>query len=47
MVITESIFNDFKRGSIDSLYAEAWSPLMAYAARVLGDRYAMMAEDCV
>ena len=47
MVITESIFNDFKRGNIDSLYAEAWSPLMAYAARVLGDRYAMMAEDCV
>ncbi len=47
MVITELIFNDFKQGIIDSLYAEAWSSLMAYAARALGDKYAMMAEDCV
>ena len=47
MNITEEIYSDFKRGQIDSLYAEAWSPLMAYAARTLGDSYAMMAEDCV
>jgi len=47
MNITEEIYHDFKRGEIDSLYALAWSSLMAYAARTLGDSYAMMAEDCV
>ncbi len=47
MNITEQIYTDFKSGFIDSLYAEAWSSLMAYAARTLGDNFAMMAEDCV
>lgn len=47
MNITDRIFNAFRQGTIDPLYAEAWSPLMAYAARMLGDNYAMMAEDCV
>ncbi len=47
MDITESIYTDFMQGHPDSLYAEAWPDLLAYAARCLGPRYAMMAEDCV
>lgn len=34
-------------GRIDSLYAEGFSSLKAFAARFLTDSYAMMAEDCV
>lgn len=47
MTISEQIFNDFKRGHIESLYAEGFAPLKAFAARYLTDTYAMMAEDCV
>ncbi|MGI6231712.1 MAG: RNA polymerase sigma factor [Prevotella sp.] len=47
MVINEHIFQDFKAGTIDSLYAGCYSSLIAYAARTLTDNYALMAEDCV
>lgn len=47
MNISTEIFQDFKAGRIDSLYAEGFSSLKAFAARYLTDHYAMMAEDCV
>lgn len=47
MVISEHIFEDFRRGEIDRLYQEAYPSLLAYAARMLTDDYALMAEDCV
>lgn len=47
MNISEQIFRDFKAGRIDSLYAEGFSSLKAFAARYLTDSYSMMAEDCV
>ena len=47
MDISEQIYQDFKAGRIDSLYAEGFSSLKAFAARYLTDSYAMMAEDCV
>lgn len=47
MNISQQIFDDFKENNLDSLYREAWPSLMSYAARLLGDKYAMMAEDCV
>ena len=47
MNISEQIFQDFKAGRIDSLYAEGFSSLKAFAARYLTDSYSMMAEDCV
>ncbi len=47
MNISEAIYQDFKAGRIDSLYAEGFSSLKAFAARYLTDHYAMMAEDCV
>ncbi len=43
----EKIYNDFKEGIIDTLYAEMYAPMMAYAARFLTNDYAMMAEDTV
>ena len=45
--ISEQTFQDFKSCRIDSLYAEGYSSLQAFAARYLTDSYAMMAEDCV
>ena len=47
MDISDQILKDFKSGRIDSLYAEGFSSLKAFAARYLTDSYAMMAEDCV
>jgi RNA polymerase sigma factor (sigma-70 family) len=47
MVISEQVYNDFKRGEIDSLYVNCYASLMGYAARTLTDNYAFMAEDCV
>ncbi|MBR1401839.1 MAG: sigma-70 family RNA polymerase sigma factor [Prevotella sp.] len=43
----ERIYHDFKEGNINTLYAEFYSSMMAYAARFLTNEYAMMAEDCV
>lgn len=47
MNIGIEIYRDFQTGRIDSLYAEGFSSLKAFAARHLTDSYAMMAEDCV
>lgn len=47
MQISEQIYDDFKRGHIDSLYREGYASMKAFAARYLTDAYAMMAEDCV
>ncbi|MCI6550721.1 MAG: sigma-70 family RNA polymerase sigma factor [Prevotella sp.] len=47
MDITPQIFDGFKRGELDDFYREAWTPLMSYAARYLGNLYSLMAEDCV
>jgi len=47
MDINDQILQDFKAGHIDSLYAEGFASLKAFAARYLTDNYAMMAEDCV
>lgn len=47
MGINEQVFQDFKAGRIDSLYAQEYPSLKAFAARYLTDSYAMMAEDCV
>lgn len=47
MHLTPSIIADFQAGRLDSFYAEAYAPLLSYAARLLGDRYALLAEDCV
>ena len=47
MVRDERIYKDFKEGIIDTLYAELYAPMMAYAARFLTNDYAMMAEDTV
>lgn len=47
MVISEQIFDAFRRGEIERLYQEAYPSLLAYAARMLTDDYALMAEDCV
>lgn len=38
---------DFKAGRLDTFYAEAYAPLLTYAARILGEQYALLAEDCV
>lgn len=47
MVGEEKVYTDFKKGIIDTLYAEMYAPMMTYAARFLTNNYAMMAEDCV
>ena len=47
MDISEQTFQEFKASRIDSLYAEGYASLQAFAARYLTDSYAMMAEDCV
>lgn len=47
MNISEQTYTDFKAGRIDSLYAEGFSSLKAFATRYLADRQGLMAEDCV
>ena len=47
MQLTPSIIADFKAGHLDTFYAEAYAPLLTYAARLLGEQYALLAEDCV
>ena len=47
MTLTPSILNDFRAGRLETFYAEAYAPLLTYAARLLGERYALLAEDCV
>ncbi len=47
MANDEQVYQHFKEGIIDTLYAEWYGSLMAFAARYLSNSYAMMAEDCV
>lgn len=47
MQLTRSILDDFRAGQLQPFYAEAYAPLLTYAARLLGERYALLAEDCV
>ena len=47
MQLTPTIVADFQAGRLDTFYAEAYAPLLTYAARLLGERYALLAEDCV
>ena len=47
MQLTDAIISDFKAGRLDAFYAEAYAPLLTYAARLLGGQYALLAEDCV
>ena len=47
MHLTPSIIADFQAGRLDTFYAEAYAPLLTYAARLLGEQYALLAEDCV
>lgn len=47
MHLTPSIIDEFKAGRLDTFYAEAYAPLLTYAVRLLGDQYALLAEDCV
>lgn len=43
----EQIFEDFKRGKLDTLYHTMYRALLVYASRCLGDEASFMAEDCV
>lgn len=47
MVNFKQIFDDFQRGEIGGLYSLSYPSLITYAARVLTDECAFMAEDCV
>lgn len=47
MQLNPSIIADFKAGRLDTFYAEAYPALLTYAARLLGEHHALMAEDCV
>ncbi len=47
MELTTKIMHDFQKGNLDTFYAEAYAPLLAYAARRLGEGYSLLAEDCV
>lgn len=43
----EQIFSDFKEGELTSFYQKLYPGLLTYTARLLGDEYAFLAEDCV
>lgn len=43
----QQIFEDFKRGKMQSFYDSTYGLLIAYAQRFLGDENAFLAEDCV
>ena len=47
MQLNPSIIADFKAGRLDTFYVEAYPALLTYAARLLGEHHALMAEDCV
>lgn len=47
MIDEEQILTDFINGNIDVFYKRLYSPLLAYAARFLGNDYSFLAEDCV
>lgn len=47
MNINEQIFQEFKRGNIEPLYMALYPSLHRYAERILEDRLAHEAEDCI
>jgi RNA polymerase sigma-70 factor (ECF subfamily) len=47
MVDKEQILSEFINGDIDNFYMHMYSPLLAYAVRILGSNYSFLAEDCV
>lgn len=47
MVIEQNTINDFKAGQLETFYSNVYPSLLTYAARILGNDYAFLAEDCV
>jgi len=47
MTVYAEIFEDFKGGDIASFYETMYPELLVYVARILGDDYSFLAEDCV
>lgn len=47
MQLTQAIIDSFKAGKLEDFYTEAYPSLLSYAARILGDDFAFLAEDCV
>lgn len=47
MVDKEQILSEFINGDMDNFYLHMYSPLLAYAVRILGNTYSFLAEDCV
>lgn len=47
MSLYEQIFADFKKGDIVSFYEKMYPELLIFTARLLGDNFAFLAEDCV
>lgn len=42
----EQIYQAFRKGSIEPLYKEVYPRLLLYVARLLGQEYAFLSEDC-
>ncbi|MCH5214053.1 MAG: sigma-70 family RNA polymerase sigma factor [Muribaculaceae bacterium] len=47
MTLSESIFEDFQRGKIESFYTYIYPDLLVYATNLLRGDSAIRAEDCV
>lgn len=47
MALYKQIFNDFTDGDISSFYKVMYPELLVYVARILGDEFSFLAEDCV
>ena len=47
MSLYEQIFTDFKKGDITSFYQKMYPEMLIYTARLLGDDFSFLAEDCV
>lgn len=47
VILTETIIDEFKKGSMEPFYTSVYPYLITYAARILGSDYSFLAEDCV
>lgn len=47
MKIDECVFARFKEGDVNSFYEKMYAGLLTYTARLLGEDFAFLAEDCV
>ena len=47
MILTEAIIHNFREGRMEQFYASVYPYLITYAARILGEDYSFLAEDCV